>query len=147
MKQYEMMVDVEQLSFKSQRIKFDSDWYDIEEDVELFRYTGLNDDDKKEIYEGDIVEVWESLYSDKHSPFMIRIGVVKYGEYEQDRSGGEYNGSQCLGFYVDSILIAYSDREFKEIDKLHHLKTDSLLEYDGIKVLGNIKEDSHLLEK
>ncbi len=84
-------------------------------------FTGVLDKKAKPVYVGDIIE--GKFYEWASS----ETWVVKFGQYKQDGSGGEYDPSTCLGFYVESL-------------------NESLMEIKEIKVIGNVHEHSHLLE-
>jgi len=102
------------------------------------QYTGLNDKNGKEIYEGNIVSV-------NYLGFHKFNAVVKLGQYIQDGSGGEYLGTKCIGFYVEAINKDQNDEyDIKEVPE--YLETSSLLSFDSIKVIGNIYENPELLE-
>lgn len=82
-------------------------------DCELMQFTGLNDIDGKEIFEGDIVKVFESQFKKENNAFKI-------------------------------AEISYSPPSF-------FLKSNKLINqlsnaYE-IKILGNIHQNSELLEK
>ncbi|KAF1295164.1 hypothetical protein BAU15_05275 [Enterococcus sp. JM4C] len=114
----------------------------------LMQYTGLKDKNGVEIYEGDIVEAsWGSDYPEGYHPISIYRGSVKFGEYEQDGSGGEYRGSPCIGFYGEFVQGADSDREFTNLDSWAYERFQSLLKFDEIKVIGNIYENPELLKE
>jgi uncharacterized phage protein (TIGR01671 family) len=102
------------------------------------QYTGLKDVNGDEIYEGDIVRV-------SYTSFKVFKGVVKFGEYKQDGSGGEYSGSDCIGFYVEALNPdAVDEHGFKTI--WDHEEESSLLEFERVEVIGNIYENPELLE-
>lgn len=107
-------------------------------DIVLMQSTGLNDKNGVEIYEGDIIE--GTAYSVTHK------AVVRFGEYKQDGSEGEYNSVTCIGFYADAINP-------NELDKSGHRKiekydeTTSLLYFDELKVIGNIYENPELISQ
>lgn len=51
--------------------------------------TGIKDDREIEIFTDDILKIGDYY------------GIVKFGEYEQDGSSGEYGTKTCKGFYLD----------------------------------------------
>jgi len=95
-------------------------------DVILLQYTGLKDKNKKEIYGGDIVEF-------KTDGILFRLPVV-WGEYDD----GEYiGGLEC--WMVDGTPLSSLIKDKIEI------YAPSLFADDGVKVVGNIFENSNLL--
>jgi len=81
--------------------------------------------DGKEIEEGYIFK-----YDDCDANVT---GVVKFGEWEQDGSGGEYGGSPCYGFYVEVIDLEpmpWSQDTKEEIEEYypHYNRQVSVLE-------------------
>ncbi|MDT0163839.1 YopX family protein [Bacillus sp. AG4(2022)] len=107
-------------------------------DVVINQYTGLKDAKGVEIFEGDIVDV-------SYMSFEEFRGVVNFGEYKQDGSGGEYSASECIGFYV-KVLNPDLEDESGPIIIWDHQKESSLLEYDRVEIIGNIYENPELLE-
>lgn len=108
--------------------------------IVLLQYTGLKDKTGKEIYEGDIVKAYNGINE--------IIGIVKFGKYKQDGSGGEYNSITCTGFYVERIKTIPNAWEIED-DLLYepdYEKTTSLQSYEYIKVIGNIHDNPELLE-
>lgn len=87
------------------------------EEIELMQSTGLKDENSKEIFEGDILEV-----TDKHS----WLEVVSYSQ-------------EKVMFVTEEI-----NREFKVPESpLYDLSDSTFLKF---KVIGNIYENSELLE-
>ena len=87
------------------------------EEIELMQSTGLKDENSKEIFEGDILEV-----TDKHS----WLEVVFYSQ-------------EKVMFVTEEI-----NREFKVPESpLYDLSDSTFLKF---KVIGNIYENSELLE-
>lgn len=56
--------------------------------------TGIKDTTGRYVHIGDEVEYTNGEDS-------LCRGVVKFGEYEQNGSGGEYGGVKCYGVYVE----------------------------------------------
>ena len=110
----------------------------IENDSFLMQYTGLKDKNGVEIYEGDIVRCY----------YFTRTrfdAVVKFGEYAQDGSGGEYSPNDCIGFYAEAINPNQKDEDGFRVIR-DELVTSSLFDFSVIKVIGNIYEHPHLLK-
>ncbi len=92
----------------------------------LGQYTGYKDADGKEIYEGDILILYDST--------GVRSSlIVCYGEYEGFQYGGEN-----FGFY-----ISFTRKKLNGINRqdfLHWLR-------QGVKVIGNINDNPEMLEE
>ena len=94
------------------------------------QYTGLRDENGVKIFEGDIVNY--------HTIVDCR-GIVSFGRYEQDGSGDEYAPSKCIGFFIERKWVDFDD------DFAVYEKTISLLEVQGLEVIGNIHDNPELL--
>ena len=105
------------------------------------QYTGLTDKNGKRIFEGDIVRY--NTYDD----FDCQ-SVVKFGEYNQDGSAGEYSASKCIGFYVDVDNFTCPDWcEYGSNCFSNYLKQQNILEVARYcEVIGNIHDDPELME-
>ena len=124
---------------------FDFEGYYIEEKVipeTVGQYTGLTDKNGKKIFEGDIVQYNTYDDFDCHS-------VVKFGEYNQDGSYGEYSATKCIGFYVEVDNFTCpdwceNDPEFFP----EYFGQQNILEVaSNCEVIGNIYDNPQLLLK
>ena len=104
------------------------------------QYTGLTDRNGKKIFEGDIVRY--NTFDD----FDCQ-SVVKFGEYNQDGSAGEYSASKCIGFYVDVDNFTCPDWcEYGSNCFSNYLKQQNILEVARYcEVIGNIHDNPELL--
>ena len=85
------------------------------------RIAPRNDSDGKQVFEGDIIQ-----YEDEYYYFDV-TAEVKYGEYMQDGSGGEYGGAKCSGWYV-SVVNAIPPEWDEEAEYQEYLKNTSIFE-------------------
>lgn len=111
------------------------------------QYTGLKDESGKEIYEGDICKFFDNEYN------ANLLAVVKFGEYKQDGSNGEYSPTTTIGFYVEIFKWEYTEYSFCDVEEypewnrtMSVLKAMDESNYEGFEVIGNIYENSKLLE-
>ena len=106
------------------------------------QYTGLTDKNGKKIFEGDIVQYLTYDDFDCQS-------VVKFGEYKQDGSDGEYGAKNCLGFYVEVDNFTCPDWCENEPECFSdYRKQQNILEIaNECEVIGNIHDNTELLEK
>lgn len=106
---------------------------DCENDIVLEFCTGFKDKNGKLIYAGDIIET---------ERFVFLVGtrkvkyIVKFGEYHQDGSGGEYVPTLCLGFYADNGCNKYDSTT----------SIQSLFDDSPIEIIGNIHQNKELLK-
>ena len=105
------------------------------------QYTGLTDKNGKRIFEGDIVRY--NTYDD----FDCQ-SVVKFGEYNQDGSAGEYSANKCIGFYVDVDNFTCPDWcEYGSNCFSNYLKQQNILEVaQYCEIIGNIHDNPELME-
>ena len=105
------------------------------------QFTGLTDKNGVKIFEGDIVRY--NTYDD----FDCQ-SVVKFGEYNQDGSAGEYSASKCIGFYVDVDNFTCPDWcEYGSNCFSNYLKQQNILEVaQYCEIIGNIHDNPELLE-
>lgn len=105
------------------------------------QYTGLTDKNGKKIFEGDIV---------KHNDFdeTEYTSVVKFGEYEQDGSYGEYAPTECIGFYVEVNNFTCPDWcENKPEYFSDYLRQQNILKIaNKCEVIGNIHDNPELMK-
>lgn len=105
------------------------------------QFAGLTDRNGRKIFEGDIVRY--NTYDD----FDCQ-SVVKFGEYNQDGSAGEYSASKCIGFYVDVDNFTCPDLcEYGSNCFSNYLKQQNILEVARYcEVIGNIHDNPELME-
>ncbi len=142
--EYETMIDVRDISFQNGKIDYVTDnegdeYYFSDNSIKaVIQYTRLKDKNGKEIYEGDIVRC-------KHTVFTSFNAVVRFGEYEQDGSGGEYSPVLCVGFYAEAINKLQKD-EFGCRLVSDYMENASLLDFEEVEIIGNQFENLELLE-
>ena len=104
------------------------------------QYTGLKDKNGTKIFEGDIVQYLTYDDFDCQS-------VVKFGEYKQDGSCGEYGARICLGFYVEVDNFTCPDWCENEPECFSdYQKQQNILEIaNECEVIGNIYDNPELL--
>ena len=116
----------------------------IFDDIDLMQYTGLKDENSKEIYEGDIL-----LSVNENGVFLQEIG---FGGDEREYT--EFlDGFKIVNGYALEYDVTFS--ELKEFTKNIILKNNIPYENDGIDdflydgwwVIGNIYENKNLLEE
>ena len=127
----------------------------VDDDTE--EYYGFYGESGESITEQDIEEnkIWENDILEYDGDGCARcVGVVKYGNYIQDGSGGEYRGKECIGFYVEMIKIIPYKWEEESVEEIleyfpHYYKKYSLaeiLKQEDVKKVGNVFDNLELLE-
>ncbi len=111
------------------------------------RCSGLTDKDEHIIWENDIYRWTDEAWG-------YCTGIVKYGEYIQDGSGGEYSGTSCLGFYVEVQSVeplcpeieTKKDAENSYPDYLRRFSLCEMLkkehEHKGTSIITDITDES-----
>ena len=109
-------------------------------------YANKTDKNEHRVFEGDICDLFDNAYN------ANLIGVVKFGEYNQDGSGGEYLPTPVIGFYVEIIKWKYMEDSSCDDEKYAEwCRTISLLEamdrnlYDKFEIIGNIFDNPELV--
>lgn len=93
-------------------------------DFELMQYTGLKDQNGKEIYEGDIL-----VPTNKEMRSIVKFGEATVGD--------DFHEQTFVGWYLENKNGA--------VDELNDFEVNS--EYRKMEVIGNIHENPELLEK
>ncbi|KLV25701.1 hypothetical protein ABW02_15120 [Niallia circulans] len=93
----------------------------------------------KKCFEGDIIQYLNVIGANT-------IGIIRFGEYEQDGSGGEYTATKCLGFYVERVNTKPFEWQ-DEVFEYEYEKHVSLAGIEEFKVIGNIHDNREILEQ
>ena len=105
----------------------------------------------QEIYENDICQWIHEIYGNC-------TGVVRYGKWTQDGSDGEYDGTKCLGWYLevkrvqrregDDLVLtdAEAEEEYPDYKRTISLVDDDMGYIQDLTVVGNIFDNPELLE-
>ena len=105
------------------------------------RYTSKTDKNGKKIFEGDIVQYLTDDDFDCQS-------VVRFGEYIQDGSGGEYRGTKCMGLYIEVDNFTCPDWCDNEPEYFRdYMRQQNILEVASkCEIIGNIYDNPELLD-
>lgn len=95
------------------------------------------DADGGQVFEGDIIE-FETI-----TLFLVRA-VVKFGEYKQDGSRGEYAARDCYGWHIE-VITATPPEWDDEAEYPEYEKTCSILEIPSFMVVGNQWDNPEML--
>lgn len=94
-------------------------------------------DEEKDIFVGDLIKV-----SNFRGDY---VASVKFGEFEQDGSGDEYEPSKCVGFYAEAVNPKVTDEDGFEVVP-DYLVQNSMIELDYYQRIGNIYKNPELLK-
>jgi len=103
-------------------------WKILKDRLVFQQYTGLQDKNGKEIYEGDIIKIYDDLF------------IVRFDKYGGEESGWGDDIIKFIGFYLAPIKEddwGYYSSIYSLIDKWNDVR--------GV-VIGNIYENPELLE-
>lgn len=104
------------------------------------QWTGMVDVKNNKIFEKDIIQYLACGDFDCQS-------IVKFGEYRQDGSGGEYGGRKCIGFYVE--VDNFTCPDWCEDDPEYfpdYARQQNILEvFSECEVIGNIYDNPKLI--
>lgn len=91
--------------------------------------------------------IWENdIYRWKNPAYGTCTGIIRFGRYEQDGSGGEYPGIPCYGFYAEVVKIEpYPESGLDESDYPDYMRQISVLEMlernSDVLLIGNTFDD------
>lgn len=99
---------------------------------------------EKTIWENDIFRWIDAAYGQC-------TGIVGYGEYAQDGSGGEYPATPCYGFYIEVVKVESFEGSFiDESDYPDYLRKISVLSIlskkENVENVGNALDNPELLK-
>lgn len=129
---YKEIIDVDSINFETKIINTECAWRMFSE-VILMQYTGLKDVNGKEIYEGDILRVWQE---DEYIPNRDSGGGIV--DYDCESGFSQIGNVGFEGCSFDYSTVKTLKGRHEEI----HIPIDWL---DNYEVIGNIYENSELL--
>lgn len=111
---------------------------------EFMQYTGLKDNNKEDIYEGDIIEFWS--YNEKHDEVDTGIALITWDEF---RYGYDADLSDCKQRKNRKNLnskILVIPLDMKDLTGRSEISRRDLGNLGSVKIRGNIYENPELLK-
>lgn len=138
------IIPVYQIDFEKRMINTESAWRFFNE-IKLMEYTGLKDKNGKDIYEGDILHVFEDSHygGEYHAP-------IEWIHYENDGEEWAFFGTVCLKVKeikhynpnVNTIFTrGFLTRRYGSCIELSEMTSRNY----SIQVVGNIYENPELI--
>lgn len=128
------IIPVNNINFERELINAESAWRMFNE-IELMQFTGLTDKNDVEIYEGDILRVWQE---DEYVPNRDSGGgIIDYDREEGFSQLGVVGFDGCSFDYKTAKTLAGRHEEV-------YAPVDWINNYE---VIGNIYENAHLLNE
>lgn len=105
------------------------------------QYTYRTDIHNNKSFGADVIKYKD--FSDQ-----IIIGVIRFGEYDQDGSRGEYTPVRCTGFFVERLkTIAPEYLDVEDAYAPSYMAFQSINQIGDFEIIGNIYDNPELLER